>query len=167
MQSLDVISVNIWQIVISLCNLVILFFILKRFLYKPVKKMMAARQAAIDEQYAAADEAKRVAEADQAAWAAKMQEADSTAEGIIKDARETAEHRSQQIVAEAHDRAEALVRQAETDAQLERRKAEADIKREIVDVSTELTEKMLGREIQTEDHRAMIDSFLEGLGGAE
>ena len=29
MQSLDVISVNLWQILISLCNLVIIFLVVK------------------------------------------------------------------------------------------------------------------------------------------
>ena len=45
MPTLDVISVNIWSILISLCNLLILFFIIKKFLYKPVRKMLAERQA--------------------------------------------------------------------------------------------------------------------------
>ena len=40
MQSLEVISVNIWHILISLCNLLILFLIVKRFLFKPVKKAL-------------------------------------------------------------------------------------------------------------------------------
>ena len=44
MPTLDVISVNIWSILISLCNLLILFFIIKKFLYKPVRKMLAERQ---------------------------------------------------------------------------------------------------------------------------
>ena len=38
MQSLDVISVNIWHILISLANLAILFFVVKRFLFAPVSK---------------------------------------------------------------------------------------------------------------------------------
>ena len=40
MPSLDVISINLWQILISLCNLLILFLILKKFLYKPVRRVM-------------------------------------------------------------------------------------------------------------------------------
>ena len=43
MQSLDIISINIWQILISLCNLVLLFLILKKFLYKPVHNVLAQR----------------------------------------------------------------------------------------------------------------------------
>ena len=62
MQTLDVISVNIWQILISLLNLVLLFFILKKLLFKPVKNILAKRQAEIDSQYDAADQAKNEAE---------------------------------------------------------------------------------------------------------
>ena len=58
MQNLSVISVNIWQILISMVNLLILTLIIKKFLYKPVKKMMDARRAAIDEDYAQAKTAR-------------------------------------------------------------------------------------------------------------
>ena len=47
MQSLDVISVNLWQILISLCNLVIIFLVVKHFLYQPVRKMLKKRQEKI------------------------------------------------------------------------------------------------------------------------
>ena len=33
MQTLEIISVNLWQILISLANLLIIFLILKKFLY--------------------------------------------------------------------------------------------------------------------------------------
>ena len=58
MFNLDVISVNIWQILASLANLLILTWILKRFLFKPVKKMLDTRRAAIDADYAQAAAAK-------------------------------------------------------------------------------------------------------------
>ena len=38
------------------------------------------------------------------------------------------------------------------------------IKREIVDLSSVLTKKMLKREINEEDHKKLIDSFLSDLG---
>ena len=43
-QTLDVISVNLWSILISLANLLIIFLILKKLLWKPVKKVMEQRQ---------------------------------------------------------------------------------------------------------------------------
>ena len=45
MPTLDVVSVNIWQILISLANLVIIFLIVKKFLFAPVQRMLAERQA--------------------------------------------------------------------------------------------------------------------------
>ena len=61
MQFLDVISVNIWAIIASLANLLILTWIIKRFLFKPVKKMVDARRAAIDDDYAQAKAAREEA----------------------------------------------------------------------------------------------------------
>ena len=55
-QSLDIISINLWQILISLANLLIMFLILKRFLFKPVQKVMAARQEQVDKMYGEAEE---------------------------------------------------------------------------------------------------------------
>ena len=50
MQTLEIISINIGQILISLCNLVLLFLALKKFLFQPVKKALAQRQEALDAQ---------------------------------------------------------------------------------------------------------------------
>lgn len=164
MQHLDIISVNIWQMLISLCNLVLLFLLLKKFLYQPVRKVLAERQAAVDEQYRAAEEAKAAAAADQAAWEERMESAKITAQDMIRDAAETADRRGEQIVADARQKAERILQQAETDAALEREKATAGIRQEIVDVSALLAEKMIGREVNAADHRALIDSFINNIG---
>ncbi len=161
---LDVISVNVWAIIASLCNLLVIAWIVKRFLFKPVKRIFDARRAAIDAEYAPAEAAKAEAEESRLNYAAAMAAAEQTSGQIIADATRMAEHRSNEIVAEARERATALRRQAEADAILERKKAEDDMKREIADVSTQLTGKLLQREINEEDHRALIDSFLQEIG---
>ncbi len=167
MQSLDVISVNIWQIAISLANLALLFLILKKLLFKPVKKVLSDRQAVLDGKYREADEAAEKAEADRLAWEEKLRSAKAQADDIIRNASDDAKHRGDRIVAEARDKADGIVRQAQSEAELEKRKAEEGIKREIVDVSAALTEKILGREINTQDHRSMIDSFIDGIGDGD
>ena len=164
MQNLDVISVNIWAILASLANLLILTLIIKRFLYKPVKKILDARRAAIDEDYAQAKAARDEAEESRLNYEAAMAAAKQTSDQIIAEASRTAEYRSNEIVAEARQKATDIRRQAEADAVLERKKAEDDMKREIVDVSAQLTGKLLQREINEEDHKKLIDSFLSDLG---
>lgn len=164
MQSLDVISINIWHILISLINLLLLFLVVKKFLFKPVKKLFAERQAAIDYQYAAASEAERAALENKAEWEKKLESADVRADEIIKNATDTADYRAEQIISEANAKAKDIMNRAETEAELTRKKAEDGIKREIVEVSAAIAEKMLEREVDTKDHRAMIDSFINEIG---
>ena len=160
---LKVISVNIWAILASLANLLILTCILKKFLFKPVKKMVDARRAAIDDDYARAQTARDEAEETRKNYEEAMAAAKITGDQIIADASRTAEYRSNEIVAQAREKASEIRRQAEADALLERRKAEDEMKHEIADVSTQLTGKLLQREINEEDHRKLIDSFLQDL----
>ena len=163
MQNLDVISVNFWQVVVSLCNLLILTWIVKRFLFKLVKKVVDSRRAAIEQDYAQAKAAREEAEESRRNYAAAMAAADQDANQRIAEATRIAEHRSNEIVADAREKANEIRRQAEADAILEKKKAEDDIKREIADVSAQLTGKLLEREINAEDHRSLIDSFLQEI----
>ena len=164
MQTLDVISVNLWQILISLINLTLLFLAIKKFLFKPVKKVFEQRQAQIDDRYDAAAQAQAEAESDRKAWERKLSDAHTEADAIMQNATDNARMRGDKLIAQAQERADGIIRAAQTEAELERKRAVDGIKREIVEVSGALTEKMLGREINTEDHRALIDSFIEEIG---
>ena len=167
MQTLEVISVNLWQILISLLNLLILFLLFKKFLFKPVNDMLSKRQSEIDARYDAADEAKRLAEEDKSLWDEKIGTVKAETDEMIKKAQDSAKRQSDTIVAKAKEMADGIIRQAETQAQLEMQKAEESIKQEIVEVSTALANKLLEREINVDDHRELIDSFIEKIGDEE
>ena len=164
MQSLEVISVNFWQILISLLNLLILFLMFKKFLFKPVNNMLAKRQGEIDAQYEAADNAKKLAEEDQQMWNEKIGTVKAETDAMIKKAQDSAKRQGESIVSKAKEQADGIIRQAETQAELEMKKAEEGIKKEIVEVSTALANKLLEREINADDHRDLIDSFIEKIG---
>lgn len=165
-QTLGIISVNLWQILISLANLLIIFWILKKVLWKPVKKVMDQRQAMVDKQFADAAEAEDKANADKAEWAAKLATADEEARARIAAADETARRHGDRVIVEARVKADGIIRQAEAEAALERQKAEAGMKQEIAVVGAALAEKMLEREMNAADHEKMIESFLDEMGDA-
>ena len=164
MQSLEVISVNIWQILISLLNLLILFLLFKKFLFKPVNNMLAKRQSEIDARYDEADEAKRIAQKDKALWDEKISTVKLETDEMIKKAQNSAKRQGDAIVSKAKETADSIVRQAENQAQLEMEKAKEEIKKEIVEVSAALANKLLEREINADDHKSLIDSFIEKIG---
>ncbi len=164
MQSLEVISVNIWQIVISLLNLLILFLLVKKFLFKPVNKMLSNRQKELDAKYADADEAKRIAQENRVLWDEKISTVKSETDEMIKDAQESAKRQGELIVSKAKEQADVIMRQAENQIVYEKKKAKEEIKNEIVEVSTALANKILEREINADDHRELIDSVIQKIG---
>lgn len=164
MQNLGIISVNLWQILISLTNLTILFLLLKKFLYAPVTKMLEQRRAEIDTQYDDAETARRSAEEKDAELTERLSNAKAEAEGIVKEAADMAQTRGDKIVEDAKAQADGIIRQAELEAELELKRAEAAIKTQIIDVSTALAEKMLEREVNADDHKVLIDNFIDQIG---
>ncbi len=164
MQTLDVISINLWDVLISLANLTILYLLVKKFLYKPVKKMLEARQAEIDKNYLDSENAKFDAESAKESYEKKLSDAKSEADSLIQSAVNSARFREEEIISEAKSEADGIISRAKTDAELEIKKAEQGIKDEIVKVGTLLAEKMLEREISASDHKDLIDSFIEEIG---
>ena len=162
--SLEIISINIWHIVIALCNLLILYLMLKKFLYKPVKKVLADRQAAIDSRYDEADKAKSEALQSKAEWEERMAAADEEAAGIVSSAVESANRQSSAILGETKEKADRMISRARAEADAERRKAEDDIRIRIADVSAAIAGKLLEREISAADHSDLIDSFISEIG---
>ena len=164
MNNLEVISVNFWQIVIAILNLTIMFLVVKMFLFKPVKKMLSQRQTAIDAQYVNAAQAEVAAKENKAKWEEQLSNARDEADDIINSASENAKRHGDEIIADAKEKAEQILRLAQAEAELERKKAKDEIKKEIADISTLLSEKMLEREIKTDDHKKLIDSFINEIG---
>lgn len=164
MQNLDIISINIWQVVISLANLVILFLILKKFLFEPVKKIKAQRENEIETQYKKAEKARKEADDLKAGWEDKITTADQKADEIISEAVERANERNEIMLYESREKADQIIRKAKADIERDRREARETIKKEIVDVSQVISEQILGREINMDDHRELIDDAIDKLG---
>ena len=163
-ESLNIISVNFFSILFSLLNLVIIFLIAKFLLYKPVKKMLEGRQKTIEDGYKKADEAQKVADENKAMYEKKLEGAKDEADEIISSAVLTAKARGHEIVEDAKAEGAQILKQAKENAELEIKRAEETIKDEIVDVSTALTKKLLEREINENDHKDLIDSFIDEIG---
>lgn len=164
MQNLDIISINIWQVVISLANLVILFLILKKFLFEPVRKIKAQRENEIESQYRKAEKTRQEADELKAGWEEKITTADQKADEIINEAVERANERNEIMLYESREKADQIIRKAKADIERDRREARETIKKEIVDVSQVISEQIIGREINMDDHRDLIDNAIDRMG---
>ncbi len=139
-QTLDVISVNIWNILISLANLVIMYLIVKKFLFKPVCKILDERKTAVNKVYSDAEKARMSAEAYKTEYESRLSEAHNEAGEIIRSANERAHAASDEILNEASRKASAMLKKADEDIAFEKKKAINDIKNEISGISLDIAE---------------------------
>lgn len=163
MGNLDLISVNIPHILITIINLLILFLLIKKFLFKPVQRILDARKAEVDKIYADAADAQKAADKNKQLYDEKLENAEAEADALLQSAAKKAEQNSDIVLAEATEKASAMLKKAESDIEQERKKAVNDIKNEISDLSVSIAGKVIGREISAEDHKALIDGFIEEL----
>lgn len=166
-QTLPVISVNIWSILVSLVNLVILFLIVKKALYKPVRRMLDARKAQLASQYRAAEKAQLSAEKSKAEYNEKLAGASEECSSLLREAEANSQRLSDEMLSQAKDKADAMIRSADTQIELERKKAMRQLKRDAAGLSVDIAEKLLSRELTAEDQNEFIDSFIEGLGDSD
>ena len=160
---LELISLDVWHIAASIATLLILTLILKKFLFKPVQNVLASRQNQVDELYDAAERTQASAEEDKKLYAAKLAGAAEEAEQIVRSASQRADRQSDEILADAHRRAAETMKRAEEDIEQAKKKAMDDLKNEISDISVQIAEGVVGRELNGDDHRQLIDSFIEKL----
>ncbi len=144
-------------------NFLILLFILKRFLYKPILKVLEDRKQKIAQGLQDADEIEKRLQQITAEREEKLKAAGKDAEGILREATKTAE----QIIAEAHVKAqkdiEKLMEKSEANMKLERAKMQQEMQAELVDLVVLALGKITGKVVSSRDHKEMIEKTLKNL----
>lgn len=158
------ISIDFWNSLFALVNMIVSFWFLKKFTFGPIKKMIDDRQQEIDGLYADAASAKEQAESLQSQYSARMEGAGEEAAQLIQNASKTAQLRSDEIVRAAQADAQAILAKADRDIALEKKKAMNDIKDDISGMALSIAEKVAEKEINADDQQALIASFIDKLG---
>jgi F-type H+-transporting ATPase subunit b len=142
----------------------IVFMILKSFAWKPILNALKERETNIQTALQAAEQAKLEVANLRADHEQIRLEAQKEKELILKEAREIRD----KIIAEARDKAIAeaqkTVEQAREQMQLEKMAAINDIKRQVVDLSVNIAEKILKEKVKASaEQEKMIDVMLKDL----
>ena len=158
------IGFNPWTALFTLLNLVLTFLILKKFLFKPVTKMIDDRQKEIDKLYADANVARQDAESMRDDYTRKLSEAKETSAQIVAEATQEANRRSDEIIRQARQDADALRQKAGADIDLEKKKALNEVKGDISRIALDIAGKVVERELDEKDQERLIEGFLRQMG---
>ena len=160
----EILGVNVWTALFTLANTLLLFFVLKKFLFKPVMKIIDSRQKEIDDLYQSADTAKAEADEVRDEYQKKLEEARETGDKIILDAVTRAQSREEEIVSKANREASAILEKAQEDIALEKKKAMGEVKDNISVIAVSIAGRVVERELTSADQSRLVDSFIDDLG---
>jgi F-type H+-transporting ATPase subunit b len=150
-----------WNIVFNIINLLILYFLMKRFLFAPINAILAKRQEEADSRFAQADEKEVQAQECQKKYELLLQDAEKEKEKIMMQARQDASAESGRILDQAREQSQDIVKKAEQDAQKEKALVLQQADKEIKDMVLTAAAKMVGAENSTQNDSALYDKFIE------
>jgi F-type H+-transporting ATPase subunit b len=139
---------------ITIANFLVLFFVLKKLLFKPVTKFMDARAKKIKDSLAEASILRGEAEEKAARYEGLMAGAEAEAERIVKEGEDRARDEAKALVEKAQAEAAAARKSAEEAAVREREKALQELTGDIAAFAAEVAGKLVGRAAEAEDARA-------------
>lgn len=158
------VSIDVWTIIMQWGNLLILLLLIKKFLFKPVMAILAARESEIKSMYDEAENARSSANELKSEYIARLDGAKEEAEEIVKSAVKSAKSSSEEIISDAQSKASAMLERANEKIEIERKSAINQAKNDLSDMALTIAGKVIERDINAADHSVMIDKFIEELG---
>lgn len=152
------------NMVFQLVNTLVLFLLLRHFLFRPVSNFMEARRNKIKSSLQLAEEKNREADKLREEYEGKLANIKEEAQKIIREAAAKGEERRQEIIREARREADRILERARREIQLEKEKALEEVKAHVVDMAIMAAEKVIEKNLDTNTNRAIVRDFIEKVG---
>ena len=142
----------------------VLLLVMWKYALPPVRNMMKRREERIREDLERAERARTEAEEELTQYRRQLADARSEASRIIEEARQSADEVKRQVRAQAEEEAAEIRTRAQEDAQLAANRAQADLQARVADLSIELAEKIVERNLDRDTQLALVESYIGQVG---
>ncbi|SFX10313.1 F0F1 ATP synthase subunit B [Ruminococcus sp. XPD3002] len=149
-----------WSIFEAVANVIILFVLLRIFLFKPINKIKDERTRTVQDDLDSAKKAKEEAEALRQQYDDSISSAKEEANKIIMKAHEDAEADKTMIMKKSQEEAEEIVTAAGKAAENERKRIIQQAQSQIADLAIAAASKVVGANLDDEKNRRLVDEFL-------
>ncbi|MGX8796381.1 F0F1 ATP synthase subunit B [Fusibacter sp. JL298sf-3] len=153
-----------WTFLMQLANTLILFLILKHFLFKPVTAFMENREKEIKDQISSAEKLEEEAQAFKAEYEARLAKAEEEGKELIKTHIQRGENRAFEIIKAAESDVESMKLHAHRELETERIKAVNELKDQISELSVMAASKVIDKDLDESSHKDLIDKFINEVG---
>lgn len=152
------------NLVFTIINLLVLYVLMKRFLFGPIIKVMDERKAMIDQQFAGAKEMEDNARELQSKYEDALKSAKEESYQIMEQARKEAKIQSERTVEDTAARVDAMLAKAQEDIRNERENAMRQMESDVASLAMEAAAKIIGKNNGTDQDLSLYDQFLEEAG---
>lgn len=152
-----------WNLVFQMINTIILYFLLRRFLFKPVTEFMKNRREDIKSDIDEAEKNNKEAKELKAKYEEKLASVKEEGEQIIKEARQKAADQKEEILNDAQKEADRLIERANKEIERSKTKALDEYKKEAVDMTLLAASKFVDKELDKNSHEKLISEFIEEM----
>lgn len=156
-----------YELFFTLANVLILFLILRKILFKKIIDVMDARDADIKNNIEAGEKAKEDGMKFKSEYETKIQDARDEGQMIVDFARKRAEEKSDTIISEARKEAEYIKQKANNEIAKEKEQAFNNIKSEISEIAVLAASKVIEKDIDKAKHEDLIENFIKEVGEAK
>ena len=154
-------TVHPFWVLVSIVNFLLLLYLLRRLLWGPITSMLANRAAKIREGLAMAEEAKAERERIKSEVERLLADARRDAQAIAERMTKAAEAAAGEIRMEAKKEADRIRERGREEAQQLHDQALAQLRSELAGMVVLAASRVLGREVDAEQHRALIERSLD------
>lgn len=152
------------NLLFTVINLIIIYLIIQKLLFKPVKNIMAKREAEINKQYEDVSAAKTEADKLKKQYEETISQAEQVKVEALNEARATAGEEYTKIVSDAKTEADKLIDNAKKTAKIEQEKMVKEAKEQIADLVISATAKVVAAKQNEEADRELYNKFLAETG---
>jgi F-type H+-transporting ATPase subunit b len=154
---------NPWLFFSQVISFALVALALRRFAYKPILAVLEERRQRIAEGLLNAEKIKQqLAEAEQR-YAEILAKANTAAQKMIDEARESSAHIAERKQQEAISSAEQIIAKAHEAATFEREKTMMELKREVGRLVVQTTAKVTGKVLTSEDQKRLQEESTRQL----
>lgn len=157
--------INLPLLLSSLIGFLVLFFVLKKFLWKPVLTVIDERRASIEQAFAEVDEARADVERIRAELESRLASINAEAQAKLQEAVERGQQVAGEIRNAAEEAREKLLARTQEDIGREKDKALAEIRNTAIDLSFSISRRVLREGLDREMHDRLARSFIDELKG--
>jgi F-type H+-transporting ATPase subunit b len=157
----DLISVVPGLMVWTIIAFGLTFFVLRRFAFGPIQKLIDERRDRIREALDEADKARHEARELRELTKHEREEAKAERERILDDSRRQGQAQFEQARAQADDDLKRRLEENKREIEAENRRMAEQIRRDVVELTLLAAEKVTGKSLDADDQRRLIDETIE------